>query len=54
MRKVCIVTGSRAEYGLLKLLIDKVDKSLDFKLQLVVSGMHLHKKFGNTINLNIF
>ena len=50
MRKVCIVTGSRAEYGLLKLLIDKIDKTDDLKLQLVVSGMHLHQKFGNTIS----
>jgi len=45
-RKVCVVTGSRAEYGLLRLLIREVEKDLD--LQLLVTGMHLSKEFGFT------
>jgi GDP/UDP-N,N'-diacetylbacillosamine 2-epimerase (hydrolysing) len=49
MKKICVVTGSRAEYGLLKLLIKKIIKSPILKLQLIVTGMHLSKKFGNTI-----
>ena len=49
-RKICIVTGSRAEYGLLKSVIELVDKSLDLELQLVVTGMHLSSEFGFTIN----
>lgn len=47
-RKVCIVTGSRAEYGLLKPLIKEVKKDPSLKLQLLVTGMHLSKDFGST------
>ena len=49
-RKICIVTGSRAEYGLLKAVIELVDKSSELELQLVVTGMHLSSEFGFTIN----
>lgn len=47
-KKICIVTGTRAEYGLLRPLIDKVvnDESMDLKL--VVTGMHLSAEFGLT------
>lgn len=48
MKKVCIITGTRAEYGLLKPVIDKVYKSSDLELQLVVTGMHLSTEFGLT------
>lgn len=48
MKKVCIVTGTRAEYGLLKPVIDKVHKSCDLELQLAVTGMHLSAEFGMT------
>lgn len=48
MKKVCIVTGTRAEYGLLKPVIDKVHKSAELELQLVVTGMHLSTEFGLT------
>jgi len=48
MKKICIVTGTRAEYGLLKPLIDKVYKSVEMDLQLVVTGMHLSTEFGLT------
>lgn len=48
MKKVCVVTGTRAEYGLLKPLIDKVYKAEDLQLQLVVTGMHLSTEFGLT------
>jgi len=47
-RKICIVTGSRAEYGLLYWLIKEIKSDQDFKLQLVVTGMHLSSKFGLT------
>ena len=48
MRKICIVTGTRAEYGLLYPLIKliKNDKNLDLKL--IVTGMHLSPEFGLT------
>lgn len=48
MKKVCIVTGTRAEYGLLKPVIDKVYHSDELELQLVVTGMHLSPEFGMT------
>ena len=47
-KKVCVVTGSRAEYGILKNLIFKIKKSHRLKLQLVVSGMHLSSRHGLT------
>lgn len=48
MRKICIVTSNRAEYGILSNLIDKIKLDKDFELQLVVTGSHLSKKFGET------
>lgn len=48
MKKICIVTGTRAEYGLLKPVIDKVHQSDELELQLVVTGMHLSAEFGLT------
>lgn len=48
MKKVCVVTGTRAEYGLLKPVIDKIYKSKELELQLVVTGMHLSTEFGLT------
>ena len=50
MIKICFITGSRAEYGLLKNLMLSLKKKKNYKLQLIVSCMHLSKKFGNTIN----
>ena len=49
MRKVCVVTTTRAEYGILSNLIRKIDEDKDLVLQLLVSGTHLSKKFGHTI-----
>lgn len=48
MKKVCVITGTRAEYGLLKPLIKKIDCDKDLKLQLIVTGMHLSPEFGLT------
>ena len=50
MKKICFVTGSRAEYGLLKRLIFLTKKEKNLRLQLIVSCMHLSSKFGKTIN----
>lgn len=47
-RKICIITGSRAEYGLLHYLMKEIDSSDDLKLQVVVTGMHLSPEFGLT------
>lgn len=48
MKKICIVTATRAEYGLLKPVIDKVYHLERAELSLVVTGMHLSPEFGLT------
>lgn len=48
MKKVCIITGSRAEYGLLKPLIQKINIDRYMELQLVATAMHLSPEFGLT------
>jgi GDP/UDP-N,N'-diacetylbacillosamine 2-epimerase (hydrolysing) len=47
-RKICIITGTRAEYGLLRWVIEGVRDHPALSLQLVVTGMHLSPKFGET------
>jgi len=47
-RKICVVTGSRAEYGLLYWLLCDIQRAPDLELQLVVTGMHLSSEFGST------
>ena len=47
-RRICVVTGSRAEYGLLQGLIKEIQDAQDLELQLVVAGMHLSPEFGLT------
>ena len=51
MKKVCVVTGTRAEYGLLTPLMKRIDENSHLELQLVVTGMHLSPEFGNTKEL---
>ena len=48
MRKICIITGSRAEYGLLFNLIKKIKDYKNFKLQIIATCMHLLPKYGLT------
>tara|TARA_Y200000002_G_scaffold131739_1_gene108541 strand:+ start:23316 stop:24479 length:1164 start_codon:yes stop_codon:yes gene_type:complete len=47
-RKICIITGSRADYGLLYWIIKEVASDQDLELQLIVTGMHLSADFGLT------
>ena len=47
-RKICVVTGSRAEYGLLRWVMDEIRNTSDLQLQLIVTGMHLSPEFGLT------
>ena len=47
-RKICVVTGSRAEYGLLYWIIRGIRDAENLELQLVVTGMHLSSEFGFT------
>lgn len=48
MRRVCVVTGTRAEYGLLYWLLKEIEADKDLELQLIVTGMHLSPEFGLT------
>lgn len=50
MKKVCIVTAARSEYGLLRWTIDGVQKNPNLELQLVVTGAHLLEEQGYTYN----
>ena len=50
-RKICVVTGSRAEYGLLYSLLKDLQADPELDLQLVVTGMHLSSRFGSTYKL---
>lgn len=48
MRKICVVTGTRAEYGLLYWLMKEIQNDSDLELQIIVTGMHLSPEFGLT------
>ncbi|MFW3372420.1 UDP-N-acetylglucosamine 2-epimerase [Aliarcobacter butzleri] len=48
MKKICVVTGTRAEYGLLYWLMKEIEADKELELQLIVTGMHLSPEFGLT------
>tara|TARA_Y100000748_G_scaffold299978_1_gene297717 strand:- start:1041 stop:2207 length:1167 start_codon:yes stop_codon:yes gene_type:complete len=48
-KKICVLTGARSEYGLLKPLLEELDNSSYFDLELVVTGSHLSSKHGFTV-----
>jgi len=48
MRKICVVTGTRAEYGLLFWLMKEIQADEALELQIIVTGMHLSPEFGLT------
>jgi len=48
MRKICIITGTRAEYGLLYWLMKEIQNDSDLELQIIATGMHLSPEFGLT------
>ena len=50
MRKIAVITTSRAEYGLLYWLMRGIDQDQDLQLQLIVTGTHLSAEFGSTID----
>jgi GDP/UDP-N,N'-diacetylbacillosamine 2-epimerase (hydrolysing) len=47
-RKICVITGSRAEYGLLRWLMQGIKDDPQLSLQIIVTGMHLSSTFGQT------
>jgi UDP-N-acetylglucosamine 2-epimerase (non-hydrolysing)/GDP/UDP-N,N'-diacetylbacillosamine 2-epimerase (hydrolysing) len=49
-KKICVVTGTRAEYGIMKALIRSISNSSNLDLQIVVTGNHIAPEFGYTKN----
>lgn len=49
-KKILVTTGTRAEYGILRPVLQAIQKSKKLELYLVVTGTHLSKKYGLTIN----
>jgi UDP-N-acetyl-D-glucosamine 2-epimerase, UDP-hydrolysing len=47
-KTICVVTGSRADFGIFLPLLGKIKKAGDFNLQLIATGSHLSAKFGST------
>ena len=50
-RSICVFTGGRAEYGLLKPLLDEIKRDRSLELKLLVAGMHLSREFGLTYEI---
>nr|WP_154894890.1 UDP-N-acetylglucosamine 2-epimerase [Paenibacillus xylanexedens] len=48
MKKIVFLTGTRADYGKLKSLMLEIDQSSDFELNLFITGMHMHSRYGST------
>jgi len=51
MRTIAVVTGTRAEYGYFKPLIQAIQQEKELKLLLIITGMHLLPEFGNTYKI---
>jgi len=49
-RKIIYITGTRADYGLIKNVLTEIDSHPDLELELIVTGMHLLEEFGRTID----
>jgi len=47
-RKICVVTGARAEFGLLRWLMEAINTHPELTLQVIATGMHLSPEFGST------
>jgi UDP-hydrolysing UDP-N-acetyl-D-glucosamine 2-epimerase len=50
VRRICVVTGTRAEYGLLYWLMREISDSPDMQLQVIATAMHLEPEFGHTVD----
>ena len=46
--KICVITSTRADFGLLRYLMQRIDDSLSLELQVVATGAHLLEEFGST------
>lgn len=50
MRKIAVLTGSRGDYSVYSSVLDAIDKRKDLKYELIVTGMHLSRRFGRTVD----
>ena len=50
MKKIFVVTSNRADYGIMSNLIYLMKKEKNIQLKLIVTGSHLEKKYGYTVN----
>jgi GDP/UDP-N,N'-diacetylbacillosamine 2-epimerase (hydrolysing) len=48
IRKICVITGTRAEYGLMRWVMQGINDDPELTLQVIVTGMHLSPEFGLT------
>ena len=48
-RRICVVSGGRADYGLLQWVMHEINAAPDLELQLIVTGSHLEPRFGLTV-----
>ena len=46
--RICVITSTRADFGLLKNLIFRIKKNKNFTLKVIASGTHFSKKYGYT------
>ena len=50
MKKICFVTGTRADYGIMSPLMQAISRRDDIELQIIATNMHLAPQFGMTVN----
>ncbi len=49
-RKICVITGTRADYGILAPVLKAIEYSQDLKLYIIATSMHLMREFGYTVS----
>ena len=49
-RKICVITGTRSEYGLMKPVMEKIKNSRNMELSIIATGMHLSSEFSHSID----
>lgn len=49
MRKVCYITGTRADFGLMQSTLEKIASAEELDLSIIVTGMHLLEEYGSTV-----
>jgi GDP/UDP-N,N'-diacetylbacillosamine 2-epimerase (hydrolysing) len=50
MKKILYISGTRADFGLMRTVLKRINESLGLKLEIIVTGMHLMPEFGNSVH----